>query len=62
MGAVSILLATVFLCTGAAVQDIAGPGSFVVNVRVDQIFVQAMTRKSVHEIAGREVPGAPRPI
>ncbi len=41
---------------------IAGPGSFVMNVRADQDFVQAMTRKFVLEIAGRAMPGGRRPI
>jgi Protein of unknown function (DUF1194) len=41
---------------------IAGPGSFVMNVRADQDFVQAMTRKFLLEIARRAVHGARRPI
>ncbi|HUC18591.1 MAG TPA: DUF1194 domain-containing protein [Acetobacteraceae bacterium] len=41
---------------------IAGPGSFVMNVRADQDFVAAMTRKFVLEIAGRRMQGAPHPL
>ncbi len=41
---------------------IAGPGSFVMNVREDQDFVQAMTRKFVEEIAGRTAHRAKQAI
>lgn len=41
---------------------IAGPGSFVMNVREDQDFVAAMTRKFVQEIAGRAVRGGEKSL